>query len=572
MEEEVDTVKDILNKIYGTKKGTLAFNKILPLIERFPARKKAAQDYFSQEDVVLIIYGDSLFSGGESPLKTFRRFAAKHFKEVFSTIHILPFFPYSSDDGFSVVDFYCVNPKLGRWEDIKSLGDDFQLMFDLVLNHVSSKSKWFEKYLNEEQGFEDLAIEAEPSVDLTGDLSGVTRPRSLPLLTEFTKSSGKAVNVWTTFSADQIDLNFKSIDVLEKMVETLLFYVKQGATILRLDAIAYLWKEIGTNCVHLSQTHDVVKLFRSILDCVAPDVIIITETNVPHVENISYFGDGRNEAQMVYNFTLPPLLFYSFAIEDSTALSSWAKGLSLKSEANTFFNFTASHDGIGVRPLEGILPEEEIDRLIKIVKENGGRVSYKRNSDGSESPYELNIAYVDAFLNKKSEVDEYHPDRFLASQAIQFVLPGVPATYIHSILGSHNWEQGVRQTQMARTINREKLRLDNIIKQLQDPDNFRSRIFFPYIDLIKIRKKQPAFHPNAFFEILELDPKVFAISRYCKEQIIYALTNISSTHVLVSLPKDRGNSDMKDLLSGKIFKANSIGLNPYQFVWLVTKK
>ncbi len=570
--EGVDAVKGILNKIYGTKKGALAFNKILPSIENFPVKKREAQEYFSQEDVVLITYGDSLFSDKEVPLKTFHRFAAKHFKDVFSTIHILPFFPYSSDDGFSVIDFYCVDPKLGGWEDIKLLGGDFQLMFDLVLNHVSSKSKWFEKYLNEEQGFEDLAIEADPSIDPTSDLSRVTRPRSLPLLTEFTKSSGKAVNVWTTFSADQIDLNFKSIDVLEKMVEILLFYVKQGATILRLDAIAYLWKEIGTNCVHLSQTHDVVKLFRSILDCVAPDVMIITETNVPHVENISYFGDGRNEAQVVYNFTLPPLLFYSFAIEDSTALSSWAKGLYLKSEANTFFNFTASHDGIGVRPLEGILPEEEIDRLIKIVKENGGRVSYKRNSDGSESPYELNITYVDALLNKKSKVDEYHSDRFLASQAIQFVLPGVPATYIHSILGSHNWEQGVRQTQMARTINRGKLRLDDIIKQLEDPDNFRSRIFFPYIDLIKIRKKQPAFHPNTFFEILELDPKVFAISRYCKEQIIYALTNISSTHIFVSLPKDRGNSDMKDLLSGKIFKANSIGLNPYQFVWLVTKK
>ena len=563
--EGVDAVKGILNKIYGTKKGTLAFDKILPLIEKFPARKRQRQDYFSQEDVVLITYGDSLFSNEEAPLKTFRRFAAKYFKEVFSTIHILPFFPYSSDDGFSVVDFYSVNPKLGHWEDIKSLGDDFQLMFDLVLNHVSSKSKWFEKYLNEEQGFEDLAIEADPSIDL----SGVTRPRSLPLLTEFTKSSGRAVNVWTTFSADQIDLNFKSIDVLEKMVEILLFYVNQGATILRLDAIAYLWKEIGTNCVHLSQTHDVVKLFRSILDCVAPDVMIITETNVPHVENISYFGDGRNEAQMVYNFTLPPLLFYSFAIEDSTALSSWAKGLYLKSEANTFFNFTASHDGIGVRPLEGILPEEEIDRLIKIVKENGGRVSYKRNSDGSESPYELNITYVDAFLNKKSGFDEYHSNRFLASQAIQFVLPGVPATYIHSILGSHNWEQGVRQTQMARTINREKLRLDDIIKQLEDPDSFRSRIFFPYIGLIKTRKKQPAFHPNAFFEILELDPKIFAISRYCKEQVIYALTNISSTRISVSLPKHEDDSNMKDLLSGKLFKANSIGLNPYQFVWLV---
>jgi sucrose phosphorylase len=544
--EGLDAVKGILNKIYGTKKGTLAFDKILPLIDKFPGKKRQRQDYFSQEDVVLITYGDSLFSNEEAPLKTFRRFAAKHFKEVFSTIHILPFFPYSSDDGFSVVDFYCVNPKLGCWEDIKSLGGDFQLMFDLVLNHVSSKSKWFKKYLNEEQGFEDLAIEADPSTDLTSDLSVVTRPRSLPLLTEFTKSSGKAVNVWTTFSADQIDLNFKSIDVLEKMVEVLLFYVKQGATILRLDAIAYLWKEIGTNCVHLSQTHDVVKLFRNILDCVAPDVMIITETNVPHLENISYFGDGRNEAQMVYNFTLPPLLFYSFAVEDSTALSNWAKGLHVNSEANTFFNFTASHDGIGVRPLEGILPEEEIDRLIKIVKENGGRVSCKRNSDGSESPYELNITYIDALLkNKKNGVDEY------------------------SILGSHNWEQGVRQTQMARTINREKLRLDDIIKQLEDPDSFRSRIFFPYIGLIKTRKKQPAFHPNAFFEILELDPKIFAISRYCKKQVIYALTNISSTRISVSLPKHRGDSNMKDLLSGKIFKANSIGLNPYQFVWLV---
>lgn len=566
--EGVDSVKGILNKIYGTKNGALAFNKILPLIEKFPAGKREARDYFSQEDVVLITYGDSLYSDGEAPLKMFHRFAEKHFKDVFSTIHILPFFPYSSDDGFSVIDFYCVDPKLGGWEDIKSLGGDFQLMFDLVLNHVSSKSKWFEKYLNEEQGFEDLAIETDSSIDL----SGVTRPRSLPLLTEFTKSSGKAVNVWTTFSADQIDLNFKSIDVLEKMVEILLFYVKQGATILRLDAIAYLWKEIGTNCVNLSRAHDVVKLFRSILDRVAPDVMIITETNVPHVENISYFGDGRNEAQMVYNFTLPPLLFYSFAIEDSTALSSWAKGLYLKSEANTFFNFTASHDGIGVRPLEGILPEEEIDRLIKIVKENGGGVSYKRNSDGSESPYELNITYVDALLNKKNGVDKYHPDRFLASQAIQLVLPGVPATYIHSILGSHNWGQGVRQTQMARMINREKLRLDDIVKQLEDPDGFRSKIFFPYIDLIKIRKKQPAFHPNAFFEILELDPKVFAISRHCKEQTIYALTNISSTHVSVSLPKDRGDFDMKDLLSGKIFKTNPIGLNPYQFAWLVTQK
>jgi sucrose phosphorylase len=314
-----------------------------------------------------------------------------------------------------------------------------------------------------------------------------------------------------------------------------------------------------------------VKLFRCILDIVAPDVMILTETNVPHEENISYFGDGRNEAQMVYNFTLPPLLFYSFAMEDSTVLSNWAKGLYLKQETNTFFNFTASHDGIGVRPLEGILPENEIERLIEIVKENGGRVSYKRNPDGSESPYEMNITYVDALLNKKG-IDEYHPERFLASQAIQFVLPGVPAVYIHSILGSHNWEEGVRQTRRARTINREKLRVDNIIEQLSDPGSFRSKIFGPYTELIKIRKKQPAFHPNSFFEILKLDPGIFAVSRYCNDQTIYALTNISSKNISVSLPEHTKDLKMLDIIRGGTFNPGSIKLKPYQFVWLEAKK
>ena len=562
--EEYKNIQSLLTGIYGEEKGNLALKKIIPLIEKFPAKKGRAKNYFSQDDVVLITYGDSLNKNGEAPLKTLHGFANKYLKDVFSAIHILPFFPYSSDDGFSVTDFFSVNSELGAWKDIEALGNDFQLMFDLVLNHISAKSRWFEQYLEEERGFEDFAIEVESSTDL----SAVTRPRSLPLLTGFKKRSGKAVNVWTTFSADQIDLNYKSIDVLEKMVESFLFYVTRGATILRLDAIAYLWKEIGTNCVHLRQTHDMVKLFRSILDRVFPDVMIITETNVPHVENVSYFGDSKDEAQMVYNFTLPPLLFYTFTREDSAALSGWAKGLHLKSRTNTFFNFTASHDGVGVRPLEGILPKEEIDRLVKVVIKNGGRVSYKKNSDGSESPYELNITYVDALLKNKKVLDTYHADRFLATQAIQFVLPGVPAVYIHSILGSHNWEEGVKQTGRARTINRKKLKLDNILQQLKDPETFRYKVFFPYIELIKTRKKQLAFHPNASFEILEIDPKVFAIERYCESQTIYALTNISSEHVSVSFSGDKVLRKMKDLLTGKQFNTKSFVLNPYQFIWL----
>jgi sucrose phosphorylase len=557
-------IKQLLKKIYGEEKGILAFTKINLLMEKFPISQKLKNGYFSEKDVILITYGDTLNKNGEMPLITIHEFANKFLKGSFSHIHFLPFFPFSSDDGFSVMDFYSVNPELGSWADIELMGTDFKLMFDLVLNHISAKSKWFEYYLLEKEGFKELAIEVDPSIDL----SAVTRPRSLPLLTEVKKKSGETINVWTTFSADQIDLNFKSIDVLEKMVEALLFYVQKGASIIRLDAIAYLWKEIGTNCIHLSLTHDVVKLFRLIFDKVAPHVMILTETNVPHDENISYFGDGDNEAQMVYNFTLPPLLLYSFLKEDASVLSKWARGLDLKSDSNTFFNFTASHDGIGVRPLEGILPAKEINLLVETVKNNGGRVSYKKNSDGSESPYELNITYVDALLNTKFDPDRYHAQRFLASQAIQYALPGVPATYIHSLLGSRNWDEGVRQTRMARTINREKLRTDDVISQLEDFETFRFRIFHPYINMIKVRKVQPAFHPNAGFEILSIDPKIFTIARYGKDQTIYALTNISSLQVSCTLKGGGVPPMMKDLLTGERLSVDSLRLNPYQFVWL----
>jgi len=560
--KEIDAIKGLLKRIYGEEHENIAFKKILKLIERFSFKQKTeGKNYFSQKDIVLITYGDSLNKEGEVPLSTLCNFADKYFKGIFSTIHILPFSPFSSDDGFSVIDFYSVNPELGSWKDIKKLSIGFKLMFDLVLNHISAESSWFHKYLDNEKGYEGLCIEVDPSTDL----SDVVRPRSLPLLTEFKKSSGKTVHVWTTFSSDQIDLNYKSPDVLEKMIEILLFYVKNGAKVIRLDAIAYLWKEMGTNCIHLSQVHDVVKLFRMVLDLIAPEVMLITETNVPHQENISYFGDGKDEAQMVYNFTLPPLLFYSFAIEDSKILSDWAKGLKLESSNNTFFNFTASHDGIGVRPLEGILPNKKIDRLVEIVRKNGGYVSFKKNSDGTESPYEMNITYVDALIGNEKKLGV---NRFLASQAIQLALPGVPAVYIHSILGSRNWREGVRHTNRNRTINREKLQIEEVLSQLKKPESFRYKIFSSYINLIKVRKKQQAFHPNASFEVLDIKPEIFAIVRHCEDQTIYSFTNISSKHVFLSLSGKGVPSEMQDLLTGKRFHTDSLRLNPYQYVWL----
>ncbi len=558
-------ILNLLKKIYGDSQGTVAYEKFNSLMIDFPRKSEKHQESFSSADIVLITYGDSLISKSDnSPLKTLHSFCNSHLKNIVSTIHILPFFPYSSDDGFSVKDFHAVDEQLGSWDDIQALNGDFELMFDFVLNHISAQSGWFKSYLDGDDEFKDLAVETDPNLDL----SLVTRPRSLPLLTPFKKKSGEEVHVWTTFSADQVDVNFASVSILVKMVEILLHYVAMGATILRLDAIAFLWKEIGTTCLHLENTHNMVKLFRLILDQVAPGVKILTETNVPHQENISYFGNGKDEAQMVYNFTLPPLLLHSFLKQDTSLFSSWVSTLQLESRENTFFNFTASHDGIGVRPLEGILDKADLDDIIKMVKANGGQVSYKHNTDGSESPYELNITYVDAYLRGDVGNDPHQAKRFLASQAIQLVLPGVPAVYIHSLLGTHNWKEGVRQTKRARTINRRKLYIEELEEELNDKSSFRSNIFYSYCDLIRNRIQQPAFHPKADFTVLNVEPRLFCIERKNEQQRIICLTNVTDQEITLSFEKEEFKPCNYDILLDETVKNDQLHFKPYQSRWL----
>lgn len=558
-------MRSILNRIYGRRKGAAAYARLSAVLDAFqPIPAAAGSKWFSAADVILITYGDSLLRPGERPLQTLQRFCAHRFKGVFSGLHILPFFPYSSDDGFSVTDLHAVRPDLGTWGDIRNLGNDVRLMVDLVANHVSAGSRWFQSYLADETGFSELAVEVDPSVDL----SGVTRPRALPLLTAYQKRSGRKVHVWTTFSADQIDLNYRSLDVLERMVRTLLFYASQGARIIRLDAIAYLWKAVGSACIHLPQTHDLVRLLRRILDLAAPAVILVTETNVPHAENISYFGDGYDEAQMVYNFTLPALLLYSLARGSAGLFSQWAQCLTPPSAQTAFFNFTASHDGIGVRPLEGIVPPSQIRWLADRVCQNGGRVSVKRNPDGSTSPYELNITYLDALKNPHHPDDPFQIARFLAAQAVALVLPGVPGVYIHSILGSLNWTDGVELTGRARTINRASVQVDALDAELADGRQRRARVFFPYRHMIRVRSRQPAFDPGAAMQILSVEDRVFAVKRWSAQQTLVALTNFCADCLTVNLSGAAGTPTHWDLLSGRRYDGGQIALAGYQSVWL----
>jgi len=517
---------------------------------------------FSEGDAVLITYGDTLQHPGEKPLRTLHHFAVQHFADLISHIHLLPFFPYSSDDGFSVQDFYAVNPALGDWDDINRLGNDFGLMFDAVFNHMSAQSDWFRRFLAQETGYQNLFRTESPD----SDLSGVTRPRATPLLTAFTRPDGSSVHAWTTFSADQVDFDLRDPHTLLRLLDILLFYVQQGATIIRLDAICYLWKEVGTSCIHLPRTHAAVQLMRSVLDTVAPHVMLITETNVPHAENVSYFGNGTDEAHMVYNFTLPPLVMHTLLSGDASRLRDWANTLATPSPTTTFFNFTASHDGIGVRPVEGILSTDELAAMIAHVTRQGGRVNYKRNSDGSESPYELNISYVDA-VTDPDQSQTMQVRRFMVSQAIALALAGVPGIYVHSLLGSRSDISGMQQAGYNRAINRAKLNAATVTDALNTDGHFRADVFAAYRHLLTIRRTLAAFHPGGAQQALDVgSAAVFALRRTAPDgsQTVLALNNVSDQPQPVTLPDTAAYTDA---LTGQTHQG-SVTLAPYQVAWL----
>jgi len=584
-------IVDHLAFLYGAERAPAVLARLREVLAQFrrrtsvraPSTCPVPQERLSERDVILITYGDQMIEAGKSPLLTLAEVLETTVGGAITGVHILPFFPYSSDDGFSIVDYAVVDPALGTWADIERLGCEFRLMFDAVINHISVQSRWFQEFLRDNPEFADFFIVVEEGTDL----SQVVRPRALPLLTRVQTvhpsiGSGHRGErlVWTTFSADQVDLNYANPDVLLRIVEILLLYVEKGAQIIRLDAIAYLWKKIGTPCIHLEETHRVIKFLRAVLDAVAPHVILITETNVPHEENVSYFGNGSDEAQMVYQFSLPPLVLHTFHTGDASRLSEWAGGLNAPSSSTTFFNFLASHDGVGVRPVEGILSSSEVQAMVERTLAHGGYVSYKAEPDGSQTVYELNISYFDALSDPHAaEPLDLQARRFLASQAIMLSLAGVPGIYVHSLFGSRSYRAGVEQTGRYRSINREKLRRDRLEREVADPASLRHKVLYPYLHIIRTRAAHPAFHPAGSQQVLSLDPTLFVLLRGAPDgsESLLCIHNVSNAERLLRVDLDAlaffNAGHVRDLIAGTIFRVDTFGtlnlfIAPYQVLWL----
>lgn len=529
----------------------------------------AHQNHWDETDVLLITYADTLQQPDEKPLVTLKRFLDDCLKDSVSAVHILPFFPFSSDDGFSVMDYLAVNESHGGWPEIEAIARDYKLMSDLVINHMSARSRWFENFKKRIDPGKDYFFEGNPK----DDLSQVVRPRTSPLLNPVQTDDGERY-VWCTFSEDQVDLNFANPQVLLEFAGIIRQYLERGVMIFRMDAVAFLWKEPGTPCIHLQQTHELIKILRLLIEHHTPDAVVITETNVPNRENLTYFGNA-NEAHAIYNFSLPPLLINTLVTGNCRHLKTWLMSMPPAQLGTTYLNFIASHDGVGLRPTDGLLTEDEKQRLINTMESFGGKVSYRRTADGRDQPYEMNIALWDALKGTaEGGADHWQLARFLCAHTIMLALEGIPAFYIHSLLATENDQARVEHTGRLRSINRSQWQLSQLEETLADPLTHHSKAFRELKRLIAIRRAQPAFHPNATQFTLHLGLQLFGFWRQSmrREQSVFCIHNISPEVQQVALSDINliGTDRWVDLISGMEVDdlAGSITLKPYQSVWL----
>ncbi|MBW2453826.1 MAG: DUF3459 domain-containing protein [Deltaproteobacteria bacterium] len=558
--------------VYGRDQAEQLWDELHPRLTAFSDQHPQWQAEppglkVDERDVLLITYGDQIHEPDQPPLRSLHRFVAERLGPLVSGIHLLPHYPYSSDDGFSVIDYRQVDPRLGSWADVEALAADYRLMFDAVINHASAQGAWFRDFLAGVEPYDRFFI----ALDAQTDVESVYRPREHPLLTPFESATIGTRHLWTTFSTDQIDLDYQNPRVLVEVVDILLDYVAHGAELLRLDAVGLLYKELGTSCLHLPQTHAIVKLLRAVFDAVAPHVLLVPEINGPFEENAPYFGDGSDEAQLVYNFTLPPLTLHAFHAGTVEHLAAWLATVKPPSPSCTYFNFLASHDGIGVRPAEPLLPAAGMALLAERTEAHGGRVNYRRGPGGARCAYELCTTLYDGLTAPDDTIDR-GVARFGAAHAIMLCLQGVPGLYVHSLFGTPNWQEGLAQTGQNRTLNRRKHSVAELDELLADETGRAGRCFATMRQLLTARRAEPAFHPAAAQQIWPVHPGVLAVQRTAKAgHQVWCLTNVTDAKVSVSLA-EAPVGDPVDLLTGKrvarLGASHRVELGPYEPLWL----
>ncbi len=577
-EKKLDRLKidKLLKTIYSnhtTEEINFISNQLLQILDDF-SEKSAYEEIrdkerWNESHSVLITYADSIYKNGEATLITLRKLLSKHFGSLSKVVHILPFLKSTSDGGFAVSSYDSLEEKFGCWDDLRSISENHDLMADLVLNHVSSSHPWVQQFIkSQEPGISNVF---SPRQNL--DWSNVVRPRSSSLFSQINTEDGPK-QVWTTFGPDQIDLNWHNPKMTLEFLNLIINYLSNGIKWLRLDAVGFIWKESGTTCLHLPKAHSIVRLLRVLLNNLLDDGVLITETNVPQKENLSYLITG-DEAHMAYNFPLPPLLLEAIITSRADILNSWIFDWPILPEDTTLFNFTASHDGVGLRALEGLMNEQRIKDLLINCEKRGGLVSHRRLSNGDDKPYELNISWWSAMEDSSRDAKRFQYERFILSQLLVMALKGVPAFYLPALLASENDIKSFSMTGQRRDLNREKFKSENLSAVLNNPESNANKNLKYLRNAMDVRSELKQFHPCSQMKCLSKGRSdIVVIKRGKGPESVFAIHNMTENKINYQLndndlPKIIDNNfNTHDFLTSTKYNCKNISLDPFQVIWL----
>jgi len=548
---------------------------------RFPVDNTIEEWGWSQRQVALICYGDHIRSRDphKTPLQALGEFCRQQFQEeVFSqlTVHLLPIYqsPYK-DGGFDIADPFAVNPAMGNWDDVRSIRQDFQVAVDFVANHLSIASEWFERYMHDDPLYKNFFIGFDDQDAVRHFereyLPKIYRPRPHNPLIAVTKPDGSTRWVYMTFSDHQADVNYSNPFVFLKMLEVLLFYILQGVSMVRLDAIPYLWKEWGTACAHHPKTHALMQLLRLANDLLNPAVKLLAESMEPLADSMRYLSTEQEaKAHLAYNFVPCGVIPHSLFTENASIFQRNLQNfLPPGKGVNWAVVCGLTHDGSSINPCrapksvagEAVLDEEQIDAIAQYYAEHGYREIEVRSALGPNNPQYIPSDYIQMFtdthhekprfVNYKTIVDEQgqthkivyeaistyaslfdqDPAKIVAALGMALALPGIPFTYFTLPFAGLNDFVYYLQTANPRELNRGRVFLEDVMQNLVDQESLTHKVFSVYKKLLRLRVSYPAFHPDGALIPLPADNKTiisFLRASVDKTQYILIVQNVSS--------------------------------------------
>jgi len=433
-----------------------------------------------KNQVQLITYIDRLSGGG---IEDLRALLNGPLANVFGGAHLLPFFTPidGADAGFDPIDHTEIDPRLGTWDDLRNLASGLDLMADLIVNHVSSRSPQFLDFSRngDKSPYAEMFLTLArvfPNGATEEDLLRVYRPRPGLPVTYTVLANGEKRLLWTTFTPQQIDIDVTSSQGMDYLNAILSRFHQAGIRAIRLDAAGYAIKKPGTSCFMIPETFDFIADLAGKAHALGIEALV--EIHSHYLKQIEI----ARQVDWVYDFALPPLILHALFQVDAGPLAAW-----LSVRPGNAVTVLDTHDGIGVIDVgasadaPGLLAPEAIDSLVETIhaRSNGQSRQATGAAANNLDLYQINCSYFDALGGNESA--------YLLARAVQFFVPGVPQVYYTGLLAGRNDMDLLRQTGVGRDINRHYYSIEEVEQAL------KQNVVTKLIELIRLRNSHPAF-------------------------------------------------------------------------------